>query len=201
MYQNRWVERKLCFPPSPPVGRGLPVIREFACWGVNRWEGLRRGIATPVWGSANHPDHLPAYLVLHGTKMCLSWLNAAHVNLKVSHFFCARLSASASASAETPRAKGLAVPEGAVTAAWCVVLKQSDENTDANALLPLCLRQMLKLENSELRWEADFCLRLLLNKFSCSTFTVPSSLSPHLCGDHCGLFGLFTLYQNCSDCQ
>lgn len=57
------------------------------------------------------------------------------------------------------------------------MLKQSDENTDANALLPLCLWQMLKLENSELWWEADFCLRLLLNKFSCSTFAGPSSYS------------------------
>lgn len=25
---------KKTIPPSSPVGRGLPVIRKFACWGV-----------------------------------------------------------------------------------------------------------------------------------------------------------------------
>lgn len=61
---------------------------------------------------------------------------------------------------------------------------------------------MLKLENSELWWEADFCLRLLPNKFSCSTFAVPFILLFHICMAIVVVFvALSTLHRNCSDCQ
>lgn len=49
---------------------GLPVKHECARWGVNRWERLRRGIATPVWEICK-PPRPPGFCQLELVTQCV----------------------------------------------------------------------------------------------------------------------------------